>query len=73
MEWIRIGAALYGACEENGVSITVMKTLGAGQLLNEKSSPFGKALTVPQCIHYALSQPGVSSALIGCSTVERGS
>jgi len=63
-------AALYGACEENGVSITVMKTLGAGQLLNEKSSPFGKALTVPQCIHYALSQPGVSSALIGCSTVE---
>ncbi|HYF75249.1 MAG TPA: aldo/keto reductase [Candidatus Nitrosocosmicus sp.] len=63
-------AALYAACEEHGVSITVMKALGAGQLLNEKSSPFGKALTVPQCIHYALSQPSVCSALIGCVTPE---
>lgn len=63
-------AALYAACEEYGVSITVMKALGAGQLLNEKISPFGKALTVPQCIHYALSQPAVCSALIGCVTPE---
>jgi uncharacterized protein len=59
-------AKLYAECEKRGVGITVMKTLGAGQLLSEKASPFSSALTVPQCIHYALSQPGVCSTLIGC-------
>ncbi len=64
-------AKLYAACEARGVGITVMKTLGAGQLLDEKSSPFGRAMTISQCIHYSLSQPGVCSALIGCTTPEQ--
>ncbi|HWQ31004.1 MAG TPA: aldo/keto reductase [Negativicutes bacterium] len=63
-------AVLYAACSEHNVSITVMKALGAGQLLDERVSPFGKALTVPQCIHYSLSQPSVCSSLIGCSSRE---
>lgn len=56
---------LYRACEEQGVGITVMKGLGAGVLLDEARSPFGVALTVPQCIHYALSRPAVASVMAG--------
>jgi uncharacterized protein len=43
-----------------------MKTLSAGQLLYADASPFGSPLTVAQCEHYALTRPGVVSALIGC-------
>ena len=31
-------------------------------------SPFKRALTVGQCIHYALSRPAVASVLLGCAT-----
>ena len=41
---------LYSACEAAGVAITVMKPLGAGTLLKADSSPFGVAMTVPQCM-----------------------
>lgn len=58
-------AALYLACEQKGVGITVMKTLGAGRLLNPAQTPFKRALTVGQCIHYALSRPAVASVLLG--------
>lgn len=61
---------LYRVCEARGVAITVMKTLGAGTLLSAEASPFGKALTAAQCIHYALTRPAVASALIGCRTPE---
>jgi len=61
-------AALYKICEQKGVGITVMKTLGGGRLLNAEHSPFKKAMTVPQCIHYALTRPAVVSALIGCTS-----
>lgn len=63
-------ARLYELCEKKGVGITVMKTLGAGRLLSAEHSPFSKALTVGQCIHYALSRPAVASCLIGCRTPE---
>ena len=46
----------------------------AGQLLNEKTSPFGKALTEYQCIQYALDKPGVITVLPGirnCGDLER--
>ncbi|BDF58086.1 (4Fe-4S)-binding protein [Christensenellaceae bacterium] len=62
-------ARLYSLCEEKGVGITVMKTLGAGRLLNAASSPFKVPMTVNQCIHYALSRPAVASVLIGASSV----
>ena len=63
-------AALYTLCEEKGVGITVMKTLGAGRLLKAESSPFKVPMTVNQCIYYALSRPAVSSVLIGARSVK---
>jgi len=61
---------LYELCQQKNVAITTMKTLAAGMLLNEKTSPFSRALTVGQCIHYALTRPAVVSTLIGCRTPE---
>jgi uncharacterized protein len=61
---------LYSLCESSGVAITVMKPLGAGTLLNAKSSPFGVAMTVPQCIQYALDRNGVKVVIVGCHTVQ---
>jgi predicted aldo/keto reductase-like oxidoreductase len=63
-------AALYRLCEQREVAISVMKTLGAGKLLSPKHTPFGKPLTVSQCIHYALTRPAVVSVLLGCSSRE---
>ena len=63
-------AELYRACEARGVAITVMKTLAAGKLLRAETSPFGVAMSESQCIHYALTRPGVKSVLIGCRTPE---
>lgn len=61
---------LYSVCETSGVAITVMKSLGAGTLLKAESSPFGVAMTVPQCIQYCLDRNGVKVVLVGCHTVE---
>lgn len=61
---------LYSTCESMGVAITVMKSLGAGTLLNAETSPFGVAMTVPQCIQYALDRNGVKVVIVGCHTVE---
>jgi predicted aldo/keto reductase-like oxidoreductase len=47
-----------------------MKTFGAGKLISKDHTPFDKPLTVYQCIHYALSRPSVSSALLGCKTAD---
>lgn len=55
---------LYETCQRTGVGITVMKVFGGGDLLTE-NSPAGKAMTVPQCIHYALTRPAVSSVMVG--------
>lgn len=57
--------ALYRRCETEGVGISVMKAFSAGQLLNEKISPFRKALSEYQCIQYALDKPGVLTVLPG--------
>ena len=58
-------ASFYALCEEKGVGITVMKALAAGSLVDPAGTPFAKALTVPQCIHYALNRPAVGTAFIG--------
>ena len=63
-------ARLYKLCSQKQIGITVMKTLGAGKLLSPDHTPFAKPLTVPQCIHYALSRPSVDSVLLGCQTPE---
>lgn len=56
---------LYQACAQRGIGITAMKALGAGLLLNAKRSPFGKAMTVAQCVQYALDRPAVASVMLG--------
>lgn len=61
---------LYRRCEAEGVGISVMKPFSGGQLLDEKTSPFGKALTQYQCIQYALDKPGVLTVLPGIRGVE---
>lgn len=61
---------LYETCQRLGVGITVMKAFGGGDLLNAELSPAGKALTLNQCIHYALTRPGVASVMSGARTVE---
>jgi predicted aldo/keto reductase-like oxidoreductase len=59
---------LYQICEQKQIGITVMKAFGGGKLLSSEHSPYAQPLTVPQCIHYALSRPAVASVLAGCKT-----
>jgi predicted aldo/keto reductase-like oxidoreductase len=61
-------AELYRVCERRQIGITVMKTLGGGKLISPEYTPFAQPLTVPQCVHYALSRPAVASVLVGCKT-----
>ena len=41
-----------------------MKAFGGGDLLSD-NSPAGKALTVEQCLHYALTRPAAASVMCG--------
>ena len=61
--------ALYESCQRQGVGITVMKAFGGGDLLSQYS-PAGVALTPAQCLHYALTRPGVASVMCGARTLE---
>lgn len=63
--------SLYELCLRKGVGITVMKPFGGGDLLDDQLSPAGKALTVIQCLHYALTRPGVATVLPGARSVEQ--
>lgn len=62
---------LYETCQRRGVAITVMKCFGGGDLLSAELSPAGVALTVNQCIHYALTRPAVAVVLAGAHSVEQ--
>ncbi len=64
-------AELYRMCEEKNVGITVMKGFAGGRLFDAKRSPFGVCLSPVQCIHYALTRPGVASILCGYDTKEQ--
>lgn len=61
---------LYDTCSKMGVGITVMKAFGGGDLLNKELSPTRTALSVSQCLHYALTRPGVVSVMAGSHTIE---
>lgn len=61
---------LYETCERLGIGISVMKAFAGGDLLNEKLSPFGVAMTPLQCIHYCLTRPGVSVVMAGGHSAE---
>ena len=63
--------ALYEVCQARGVGITVMKAFGGGDLLNAELSPAGKALTVNQCLHYALTRPAVATVLVGAHSASQ--
>ena len=58
-------AQIYQRCESEGIGISVMKPFGGGTLLDAAQSPFGAALTRPQCLQYALDRPGVVTVLPG--------
>jgi uncharacterized protein len=62
---------LYQTCENEGVALTVMKGYAAGVLLSDKESPFEKALTPVQCIHYCLNRPAVASVMVGVRDIEQ--
>ena len=61
---------LYETCEKNGVAITVMKAFAGGDLLDAAMAPTKVALSVHQCLHYALSRPAVVSVMAGVHTME---
>lgn len=42
-----------------------MKACGGGILLDAGTSPFGRAMTIAQCLQYALDRPAVASCLLG--------
>ena len=62
---------LYETCQRLGVGVTVMKAFGGGDLLDAAMSPAGKALTVNQCLHYALTRPAAATVLAGAHSVEQ--
>ena len=64
-------AEFYRLCEEKNVGITVMKGFFGGALFDPARSPFGTTFTPVQCIHYALTRPGVCSILCGYDTKEQ--
>ncbi len=59
--------ALLQTCLQQGVGVVAMKVFAGGRLL-EKDKPH--TATVNQCMHYALSQPGVDVALAGIASME---
>ena len=61
---------LYRLCETRGVGIVVMKPYAGGRLFRQEWSPFGVTLSPVQCLHYALTRPGVAAALVGVKTPE---
>ena len=62
--------ALYESCQRQGVGITVMKAFGGGDLLRDDLSPAKAALTPLQCLHYALTRPGVACVMAGAKRLE---
>lgn len=56
---------LYQTCQGVGVALAVMKGYAAGVLLDDSGSPFGKAMTPVQCLHYCLTRPAAVSVMVG--------
>ena len=69
LAYSRERAELYQETARRGVGIVCMKTYGGGRLLDERTSPFGRAMTPAQCIQYALDRPAVLSCPVGVSGV----
>lgn len=61
---------MYRECEKSGVGLTAMKPYGGGILLDDRTSPFGKAMSIYQCLQYALDRPAMLSCFLGVSSLE---
>lgn len=61
--------SLYAECERNGIGIVAMKPYGGGILMDPKTSPYGRAMSAPQCIQYALDRPAVVSTIPGVGSL----
>ncbi|CVK18186.1 aldo/keto reductase [Sporomusa sphaeroides] len=61
---------LYQTCSNAGVALTVMKGYAAGVLFSDQASPFAKALTPVQCLHYCLTRPAVASVMVGVANLQ---
>lgn len=48
-----------------------MKGYAAGVLLSDKESPFEKALTPVQCLHYCLTRPAAASVMVGVANIKQ--
>ncbi len=60
---------LYQECQEKDIGFVAMKPYGAGRifsLLKNNSIALNHERAVMQCIHYALTRPGVSTVVPGC-------
>jgi len=64
-------ARLMRRCRDMGVGAIAMRVFQGGRLLDESTSPFGMALTEPQCLQYALDRTAVISALAGVQSLEQ--
>ncbi len=62
---------LYETCQRLGIGMTVMKAFGGGDLLSETDSPAGKAMTVCQCLHYALTRPAAAAVMVGAHSPDQ--
>ena len=56
---------LYHSCSVHNIGIIAMKPYAAGRFFNARNAS-GIVLTPVQCLHYALSQPGVCTVVPGC-------
>ena len=76
---------VFNLCKENGKGIVAMKTFAKGKLLKLKkkqkiagyitggvklSTRIPSTMTSAKCLHYTLSQPGVTVAVPGASSIE---
>ncbi|MDP4159841.1 MAG: aldo/keto reductase, partial [Bacillota bacterium] len=61
---------LYQDCQKSGVAITVMKPFGGGRLLDASTSPFHRAMSIPQCIQYALDRPAAITCVPGVRSMD---
>ena len=60
---------LYELCARKNTGADVMKVYDGSDLLNARLSPFGKAFTPVQALHYALTRPEVAAVMVGYRNV----
>lgn len=63
---------LFDYCAQHGIAVTVMKAFGSGggRLLDAEKSPLHLALSVEQCLAYALAKPCVATVICGAKTLD---